>query len=165
MLTPAYLTQLYDYNRWANEKYLAAAEALTPADFLRPQGHSWGSVHSLLVHMLAAEWIWLRRLRGNSPSALLDPQDFPTLASIRTRWGSLHAEFAAYLHEQSADSLLQPVAYANTRGKPFTLEAWKILVHVANHGTHHRGELAAMYALMNVPHEEDDWLFYFLQQV
>ncbi|MBI4772019.1 MAG: damage-inducible protein DinB, partial [Chloroflexi bacterium] len=30
-----------------------------------------------------------------------------------------------------------------------------------NHSNHHRGELAAMLALLNVPHPEDDMLYYF----
>jgi uncharacterized damage-inducible protein DinB len=164
MITPAYLTELYAYTHWANEKYLAAAEALTPEDFTRPQGHSWGSVHGMLVHMLAAEWIWLRRLLGNSPTHMFDPQDFPSLASIRTRWSAVRAELAGFLNAQTAESLQQIVHYRNTAGKPFSLPVWQILVHLANHATHHRGELAAMYALMNTPHEQDDWLIYFLQQ-
>ncbi|MGH2521990.1 MAG: DinB family protein [Anaerolineales bacterium] len=37
------------------------------------------------------------------------------------------------------------------------------MLHVANHGTHHRGELAAMLALLNAPHPEDDLLDYFIE--
>jgi uncharacterized damage-inducible protein DinB len=38
---------------------------------------------------------------------------------------------------------------------------WQLLGHVANHGTHHRGELAAMFAMMEAPHPEEDWYFFF----
>jgi uncharacterized damage-inducible protein DinB len=34
--------------------------------------------------------------------------------------------------------------------------------HLANHGTHHRGELAAMFALLEAAHPEEDWYLYFL---
>jgi uncharacterized damage-inducible protein DinB len=39
---------------------------------------------------------------------------------------------------------------------------YQMLMHVANHETHHRGELAAMFALMNVPHPEEEVIQYFL---
>ncbi|HLB46153.1 MAG TPA: DinB family protein [Anaerolineales bacterium] len=38
------------------------------------------------------------------------------------------------------------------------------MLHLANHGTHHRGELAAMLALMDVPHPEDDLILYARQK-
>jgi uncharacterized damage-inducible protein DinB len=38
------------------------------------------------------------------------------------------------------------------------------MVHVVNHGTHHRGELAAIYASMGIPHPEEEVNQYFLFQ-
>ena len=35
-------------------------------------------------------------------------------------------------------------------------------MHIPNHETHHRGELAGMFALMNVAHPEDEVIQYFL---
>jgi uncharacterized damage-inducible protein DinB len=60
MNLPAYLQQLYNYNYWANGRLLDAAEALTEDQLYRQQGHSWGSIHGVLLHMMNAEWIWLR---------------------------------------------------------------------------------------------------------
>jgi uncharacterized damage-inducible protein DinB len=164
MVTPDYLVQLFEYNQWANARVLDVAEPLSPTQLMRPQGHSWGSVHATLVHMMAAEWIWMRRLRGHSPGALLDPATFPNVPAIRARWNAIAAETLAFLRVQTPQTLLQVVDYANTSGRPFSLAAWKIQVHVANHATHHRGELAAMYALMEVPHPEEYWYYYFLEQ-
>jgi uncharacterized damage-inducible protein DinB len=164
MVTPDYLVQLFEYNQWANARALDAAEALPTIPLMRPQGHSWGSVHALLVHMMAAEWIWMRRIRGHSPGALLDPNAFPNVPAIRARWSAVSAETLAFLHKQTHESLQSMIEYASTSGKAFSLAMWKILVHVANHATHHRGELAAMFALMEAPHLEDDWYYYFLEQ-
>jgi uncharacterized damage-inducible protein DinB len=36
------------------------------------------------------------------------------------------------------------------------------MAHLSNHGTYHRGELAAMFAMMNAPHPEEDWYLYYL---
>ena len=36
----SYLEHLYDYNYWANKRYLAVAESLTEEQLLRKQGHA-----------------------------------------------------------------------------------------------------------------------------
>jgi len=163
MLTPQYLAHLFEYNRWANEQVLEAAEQLSDEDLNRMHGHSWGSVHGMLVHMLSAEWIWLRRLQGHSPGGLLSALEFPTVNAIRTRWAGIASSLFAFIQLQTPATLLQDVQYRNTEGRPHSLKTWQILVHVANHATHHRGELAAMFALLGVSHEEDDWLYYFFK--
>ena len=78
----AYLETLYDYNYWANKRYLAVAETLTEEQFHREQGHSWDSIYRVLLHMMSSEWMWLERWNGRSPQVLLEPEDFPTFASI-----------------------------------------------------------------------------------
>jgi uncharacterized damage-inducible protein DinB len=37
-----------------------------------------------------------------------------------------------------------------------------MVVQPPNHNTHHRGELVAMFALMDVPHPEEEVVQYFL---
>ena len=59
-----YLQHLYDYNYWANKRYLSVAESLTEEQLFRKQGHSWDSVHAVLVHMLSSERMWPMRWRG-----------------------------------------------------------------------------------------------------
>jgi uncharacterized damage-inducible protein DinB len=41
------------------------------------------------------------------------------------------------------------MSYSNFKGE-FHVPLWQMLMHVPNHETHHRGELAAMFALMDV---------------
>ena len=164
MQFPEYFTQLFDYNYWANRRVLDAAAGLTHEELFKQNGHSWGSVHDLLVHIMSAEWIWLRRWQGESPKAVLSPDDYPTIDSLRARWGGLEAELRAFVAGQSDESLGRLVTYTNTKGKMFTLPLWQLMAHLVNHGTHHRGELAAMFALLNAPHPEDDWYLYFLSK-
>ena len=52
----------------------------------------------------------------------------------------------------------------NFRAETFRVPLWQMLMHLANHETHHRGELAAMFALMDVPHPEDEVIQYFLDR-
>jgi uncharacterized damage-inducible protein DinB len=164
MKLPDYFIVLYDYDRWANARMLDAAAMLIPKQLFHEHGHSWGSVHGLLTHMMSAEWIWLRRWQGESPKAMLAPQDFPTLEAVRTYWSEVEAELQAFVAAQTEESLLRTVAYTNTKGRMYALPLWQLMAHLANHGTHHRGELAAMFALLDAPHPEEDWYLYFLSK-
>ena len=156
-----YLQQLYDYNYWANKRYLAVAETLTEEQLFRKQGHSWDSVQAVLVHMMSSERMWPQRWRGEKGS-FLDSQDFPTIASVREYWVDVEKNMRAFIAEQTEESLLRDITYTNPKGETFTLPLWQMVIQPPNHNTHHRGELAAMFALMNVPHPEEEIVQYFL---
>jgi uncharacterized damage-inducible protein DinB len=162
MNTSEYLRQVYDYNYWANHRYFVVAEGLTEEQLHRQQGHSWDSVHGVLVHMMSSEWVWLRRWSGSSPKGHLNPADFPTLAALKERWAEVEAEMRAVISRQTEESLLDTVSYDSFNAETFHVPLWQMLMHVPNHETHHRGELAAMFALMNVPHPEEEVIQYFL---
>jgi uncharacterized damage-inducible protein DinB len=157
-----YLRHLYDYNYWANKRYLDVAETLDEEQLFRRQGHSWDSVHAVLVHMMSSERMWLTRWKGGTPAATLDPKDFPTVESVREFWADIEKNLRAFIAGQTGESLLREVTYTNPRGETFTLPLWQMIVQPPNHNTHHRGELAAMFALMNIPHPEEEVIQYFL---
>jgi uncharacterized damage-inducible protein DinB len=159
-----YLIQLYDYNYWANRRMMKAARGLIEEQLHRQQGHSWGSVYDTLLHIMNAEWLWLSRWKGSSPSVFPTRDDYPTLGAMDKRWAELEAEMRAFVNQQTDDSLVREIAYRNTRREAFRLPLWQMMAHLPNHGTHHRGELAAMLAMIDVPHEEEDWLYYFLER-
>jgi len=158
-----YLQELYEYNYWANKRYLAVAETLTAEQLFRKQGHSWDSVHAIFVHMLSSERMWQQRWHGEN-GTFLDPQDFPTAASIREYWIEVENNMRNFIAEQTEQSLLNNITYTNPKGETFTLPLWQMLIQPPNHNTHHRGELAAMCALMNIPHPEEEVVQYFLDK-
>jgi uncharacterized damage-inducible protein DinB len=156
-----YLIELYDYNYWANKRYLAVAETLIEEQLFRKQGHSWDSVHGVLVHMMSSERMWPQRWHGEK-GTFLDPKDFPEAASIREYWVEVEKNMRAFISEQTEQSLLRAITYTNPKGETFTLPLGQMAVQPPNHNTHHRGELAAMFALMNIPHPEEEIVQYFL---
>jgi uncharacterized damage-inducible protein DinB len=162
MNTREYLQQRYDYNYWANHRYFAVAEGLTDEQLHRKQGHSWDSVHAVLVHMLSSEWVWLERWNGRSPKAHLSAGEFPKLGPLKERWSQLESDMRTFIAAQTDESLQAAIKYSNFKGEAFSVPLWQMLMHVANHETHHRGELAAMFALMSVPHPEEEVIQYFL---
>jgi uncharacterized damage-inducible protein DinB len=156
-----YLQELYEYNYWANKRYLTVAETLTEEQLFRKQGHSWDSVQAIFVHMLSSERMWPQRWRGEQ-GTFLDPKDFPTVAAIRAYWVDVEKNMRNFIADQTEQSLLNVITYTNPKGETFTLPLWQMVVQPPNHNTHHRGELAAMFALMNIPHPEEEVVQYFL---
>lgn len=156
-----YVQQLYDYNYWANHRYLAVAASLTEEQLFHKQGHSWESVHGVLVHMMSSERMWPQRWRGET-GTFLDPKDFPTAASIQDYWVEVEKNMQEFISGQTEQGLSGNITYTNPKGQTFTLPLWQMMVHVPNHNTHHRGELAAMFALMGIPHPEEEVVQYFL---
>ncbi len=164
MITRSTLNLIYDYHYWITRRLLAACEALTPEQWTHSHGHSWDSVHGLVTHMLTAEIIWLARWQGVSPTTLRRKEELPTLADVRREWAVVESDVRAFLAACNDPRLNQPLTYTNTRGEQFTVILGQLMLHLANHGTHHRGELVAMLALLERPHPEDDLLWYLLEQ-
>jgi uncharacterized damage-inducible protein DinB len=134
---------LYDYNYWANRRLLQAAEKISPDQLAQGLPMSWESVLGTFVHIMSAEWIWRMRCQEKvSPAAPLDAGQFTTLALLRRRWDEEEQTMRGYLAGLDAAALQEVIHYRNTRGEPFAYTLWKILVHVLNHGTQHRAEIA-----------------------
>ena len=162
MNLPEYIHQLFDYSYWANKRYLAVAEGLTEEQLFRQHGHSWGDVYGILLHMMSSETVWLKRWNGISPKGHLSREEFPTLAALKANWQKLEIDMRDFVKAQTEENLLALKTYTNFSGMTYRVPLWQMLTHVVNHETHHRGELSAMFALMNVPHPEEEVIQYFL---
>ena len=138
------IVTLYDYNAWANTRILRAVEPLASEAFLRDLKNSFPSVLDTLAHILGAEWIWLRRWHGESPSQILPPADFPTVAGLKDRYAAVEKERRVFLGGISEERLPQPFQYKDIAGKTHSLALVHSLQHVVNHGTYHRGQITTM---------------------
>jgi len=135
---------LYKYNAWANVRILKATAQVTAEQFLAPASFSHGGLRGTLVHILFAEWIWRRRWEGHSPIVWLQPEDFPSFESLRTRWVAEEQALMQFVENVSDEALNDSVEYSRTGGEPCENILWHLMAHLVNHGTQHRGEAAAM---------------------
>jgi uncharacterized damage-inducible protein DinB len=152
------LKELFAHNYWARDRQLQACDALTNEQFLRPLGNSFPSVRDTLVHLLAVEWLWLERWRGRSPRVLLPPEDFPTLAAVRERWYAVEQEMKEYLVALPEEVLEQPTTCMGTRGNTWTYALWRMMVHLLEHQTYHRGQVTALLRQLGVEPPKVDFL-------
>ncbi len=152
---------LYRYNSWANERVLDAASLVPEADFTRDLKSSHGSMRDTLAHIVWAEWIWLRRWKGDSPTLVFPPSDFPNASSLRDRFRVVDGERSTFLRELPAERLAQTMEYTNLKGEVWRYPLWQQLHHVANHSTYHRGQVTTMLRQVGADAVATDLLVYY----
>ena len=160
-MTAKDLEFLYDYGYWANEKLFHVISQLTPEQFTRPVGGSYGSIRNTMVHLLSAEWGWLSRCGGPERGPRLDPADYPTVESLTEVWGKVGAYVRDFLSELKDEDLARNVAYRNDRAEERSMPLGELMRHAANHGVHHRGQVALLLRLLGYAPGNLDILFYY----
>ena len=143
MITPEDARTLYAYDAWANRRMLDACAALAPEQFTKDLGSSFRSVRDTLAHIMGAEWLWLERFQGRT-ARLPSGDQFPDLASLRTRWAEVERDLLAYVGRLSAADLERSFDYWDMKGNPHSSLLWQTLQHVANHSTYHRGQVTTL---------------------
>lgn len=158
--TPEDLAKLFAFGRWATGLTLASVAALTDDEFTRPVGGSFGSVHGTLTHLYGADWVWLERWLGRSPSALPTSDTALSLAAISEKWGKVHGGQIAFAAAVSPARLAEPLTYVNFAGKTLTYPLGETLVHAANHATYHRGQVATLLRQLGKAPVSTDYIRY-----
>ena len=142
------LRSLLDYHYWARDRMLAALAAITPEQYTRDLGSSFRSIRETAVHVYAAEWAWYSRWQGQSPTALIEAETFPDLASLRQAWNELEAKVRAFLEDLGDNGLERVIEYKLLSGEPGASPFWQMLQHVVNHASYHRGQITTMLRQM-----------------
>jgi uncharacterized damage-inducible protein DinB len=143
-MTPEEMRSLYDYNAWANHRSIEAASALSAEQFVKPMGSSFGSVRDTLAHIHGAEWIWLERFQGRSPSSLPDTTQFQDMASLRERWDELEARLLSFVRGLTQADLDRVFEYKTLKFGVYHNPLWQSMQHLVNHGSYHRGQVTTL---------------------
>ncbi len=154
----AAIRELFNYTYWARDCQLQACAALSDEQFLRGMGSGFTSVRDTLVHMVGAEWVWLERWRGRSPQLMLSPQEFASVGAVSEKWRAVEREMREYLATLNDETLAQPLTYTSQKGDSFTYELWRQLLHLVNHQSYHRGQVATLLRQLGVPPPTVDFL-------
>jgi uncharacterized damage-inducible protein DinB len=145
-----HFTTLARYNLWATRRLYASVDALTEADYRRDAGLFFRSVHGTLNHLLVGEHaLWYPRFaEGVSNKLALDAELEPDRARLRERLIEGAQRWAPLIASTPAERLDGKLAYTSSRGVAHALPFAATLVHVFNHGTHHRGQISAALTAM-----------------
>lgn len=134
----------FAYNRWANRRTREAIAPLTPEQFTREIGGSYGSLRNTVAHLISSEWVWLRRWKGSSPAVPPFADADLTLDNLESTWRPIETETQAYVEALTPAGLDEAIAYKTTRGQPFAEPLWQQLQHMVNHSSYHRGQIVTL---------------------
>ncbi len=130
-----------DAQAWANDLVLTSIESIpltahSSPDYIRAR--------QLVPHNQLARGAWLARIRA-SPIAL--PKDwFPawTVEETRQVCAQNDKEWAGYLDQLKDVHLAKLVDYASSEGRVYRSSIEDVLIHVFDHESYHRGQIARL---------------------
>jgi len=158
------IRQLYEYTFALNDRVWACIDRLSDDQFVQELDYSLGSIRNQVVHWLNVDERWFARLRNAPLPAIIDGQDFPTKATVKTRWDAVRQDLQSYLASLDDATLAKPIVYDTRRRGQMTSDAWQILIHVMNHATDHRAQILAGLHGLGAPTLEQDLMLYLWEQ-
>jgi uncharacterized damage-inducible protein DinB len=153
------LAELLHHNKWACDLLLGLAEALKDAALDRPFPMGPGSIRATLQHLWAAEQLWLERWKGAPQPQWRGSETGVPVGELRTRFQQTHDDRETFLAAAGAAGLGRRVAYRNLKGEPFEDPLGDLVLHVSNHGVHHRAQIANMLRHVGVKPPGLDYLY------
>lgn len=156
---PALIRRLHQHRRWVNDQLRAAAQALPAESLTCRLAIGQGSVWRTVLHLYAAEYVWLRAIQGD-PAATL-PGDVPgqlpgsqagqggvaSLTELMTAWLALEDEWQAVLNGLTESELSRPVRKVSTssgQGRERTTSLADVLLHVCTHAQYTAAQMVNM---------------------
>jgi uncharacterized damage-inducible protein DinB len=149
------------YSSWASNRLVGASSTLSPKELTRDFATADHNVLGTLAHIYDADRIWLGRVE-ESPMRPVDTFEVGTdLEALRRDWEALCERWRLWGNAQSEESIYRYIPYTNSRGDAYTTPVWQIVLHVVNHGSHHRGQVSGFLRAMGyVPPSLDLTTFY-----
>ncbi len=135
------------YTAWATGRLVEAMAGLTPEELNRDFGTSDKSPLGTLVHVFAADRIWLARLQGQTQGPFITEAD-RDFARLQVEIPALHQRWIEWIDQLEEDGGDDQATYTDIKGREWTNPIWQILMHVVNHATHHRGQISGFLRMM-----------------
>lgn len=136
------LLDLLHYHEWANGRILATIAQVAPATLRAPAALDHGTAWQTLLHLVDVEWSWRLIAQGQpAPPMLWEIETITDLPQLSAFWQGEQARLRAY--SQGLDNAtLQTIVEFGAAEAPQRAKRGQILLHLLNHSTQHRTELA-----------------------
>lgn len=153
---------VYDYLVRARGRLLDWVRRLTPEEYAREFPIGRRSVRATLVHVAAAEWGYVRRLRGEAvppleerPFMRFNTEPFPP---FERAWTEQTEQTRTVLRR--IEDWAQPVEYVSSFGgrrRRYRTTTGGIATQLLLHEVHHRAQVMFMLRQMGFPAEDLDY--------
>jgi uncharacterized damage-inducible protein DinB len=127
-----YFVRLYEYNAWANKRVLGTLDRQQVQD---------EKIMQLMGHIVAAQFLWLHRIKELPPPdvKLWGEYKLEQLVTLAEKAGSQWLEFV-----NSTDDFNRQMTYKNYVGEPYTNNVEMVMIHLVNHSSYHRAQIALL---------------------
>ncbi|HEX4143560.1 MAG TPA: DinB family protein [Pirellulales bacterium] len=156
----------HEHRIWANRHLRAAAAQLAPQSLRQPFAIGQGSIWKSLLHLYAAEYVWLESLLGDETP--LTPGDVATklpgnqegtgamtsLEQLEGEWSALDTRWQNYLANLEVAALDETVVKLVTAGKlagrRLAARRVDVLLHVCTHAAYTTAQVVNMLRQLGV---------------
>ena len=160
MLSAYALQDMLAYSAWASRRLVDAAAQLPSDQLTHDFGTADKSVLGTLVHVFAADRIWFRRVEGHGPAKLIGDEDYQ-LSVLQNDWPQLQEKWREWAAGLTDEAAAADLFYHDTRGNQWHQPIWQVVIHVVNHGTHHRGQAQGFLRSMGIAPPPIDMTVYY----
>lgn len=95
-----------------------------------------------LQHMYLAQVVWLARVSGDEDAQIIHYTAPDNIDELSAAVRQIHGQWQQWAGELQDFGTI--IRHSNLKGEPFQMPAWQIVLHLVNHGSYHRGQVAAM---------------------
>jgi uncharacterized damage-inducible protein DinB len=127
-----YFLKLYQYNAWSNKRVLNCIKRQTVSD---------EKILTIMGHIVAAQFLWLHRIKGLPPPdvKLWGTYTLDQLLVMAEDAGKKWIDFV-----ESTDDFDRELTYRNYLNEPYTNNVEMIMIHLVNHSSYHRAQIAML---------------------
>jgi len=151
--------RLHQHRTWVNSNLLTAAATLSDEALRLSFQIGQGSVWKSLVHLYAAEYVWLEALLGNDdplvqgdvrgklPGNQQGEGEITGLEDLRQKWSALEQRWVdslAALTPEALDEMVYKVSTSSGMGKRFGSRRSDVLLHVCTHAHYTAAQVVNM---------------------
>ena len=155
---------LYAFNRWANDKMLAACRELSLEQYAAEPVPGWPSVRSTVHHIAIVTDGWLRGLVDDPGESFPTEEEVPTPDAAAAILERAYRNVDVLLPTLTPETLETPREFRRGE-RSAVLPPWVVLRHVVNHTTYHRGQVASKLKRFGVAQPETDLVYWAFEQV
>ncbi len=149
-------------NAWANHRLYKACLQLSEDDFVEPRCSFFPSIKATLNHILIVDLLYLQALEGEQageePEPFVDPEEFEDCEQLQREQAQADHRLIAYCSFLTDDNLNRLVGIV----RPDRLQReprLRLLSHLFEHQTHHRGQVHSMLCETEVKPPQLDEFF------
>jgi uncharacterized damage-inducible protein DinB len=139
----SYFEELVAFNQWADQIAMRWIQELNKEQWLMPITSSFSSIRATTIHLAAAEQIWLDRLKNTAQPIWLGDVELEKAQALEL-WTNASAGLVAWVQQMNDGELDRLITFKRLNGNPLEMKAYRMIAHVVNHSTYHRGQLVTM---------------------